>query len=143
MSEIILSRENIAPLEELKKSLSHEAQQILEWIRLSVNDTLNKAYGATDFQSFIKLIDSIFDTTPTRFINGLVENEAGQNLWSLKVLTIALMLWLDTFEALRLFGEHYESVQKNPEWNNHTNIRNLDIFGIEAVKIYGVPFSAK
>lgn len=143
MNEIILSHENTFPLQDLKNSLSSEAQAILEWIRLSTNDVMNHTYGSSDFQSFLKLVDSIFDTSPTRFINGELEDAGWKYLWSLKVLTIALMLWLSTDQALRLFGEHYESVQNNPEWDDHQNIRNLDRVWIEWVKIYGVPFKKK
>jgi len=141
--QTIMSAENITPLQEVVESLPNDVKVHFEAIKDAIFIAINKEWNEIEFNNLIRLIDFIFDTSPTRFVNNWVDNDAWKNLWSLKVLSLALLLWVNTDQALKMFGEHWESVQKNPDWNDHPNIRELDGGWIEWVKIYGVPFSEK
>ena len=139
----IISDANITPLQEVVESLPDDVKIHFEAIKDAIFIAINKEWNEIKFDNLIRLIDFIFDTSPTRFVNNWVDNDAWKNLWSLKVLSLALLLWLNTDQALKMFGEHWESVQKNPDWDNHQNIRQLDEFWLEGIKIYGIPFSKK
>jgi len=141
--QVIISSENISPLQEVVETLPDNIKIHFEAIKQAIHLAISKEWNEIEFNKLIRLIDFIFDTTPTRFINNWVDNAAWENLWSLKVLSLALLLWLDTNQALKMFWEHWKSVQSTPDWGNHKNIRELDGWGIEWVKIYGIPFSGK
>lgn len=141
--QIIISDENRTPLQEVVETLPDNIKIHFESIKQAIYLAINREWNEIKFNNLIRLIDFIFDTTPTRFVNNWVDNAAWENLWSLKVLSLALLLWLDTNQALKMFWEHWKSVQSNPDWDNHKNIRELDGWGIEWVKIYGISFSKK
>ena len=88
------------------------------------------------------LIACNYQYTPVRFATGLgsdrVENEAGNNEGSCKILSFAKLQHLDPNATLRLFGDYYwVDVLRHPEAENHRNLRNLMRYGWE-----GVVFSA-
>jgi len=66
------------------------------------------------FADTLAFIAANYDYTPSRFINGAVENAAGENEGSCKTLGLALLEQFTTEEALLAFGEHYQSVLANP-----------------------------
>ncbi|MFP3831694.1 HopJ type III effector protein [Chryseobacterium sp. SIMBA_028] len=87
-----------------------------------------------EFSEVIAYIDQHYDFTPTAFKNGSTANEAGQNNGSCKVFSFAKLQGLTKGQTLSLFGEFYrEDVLKNPNGNDHQNIRNFMEFGWEGV----------
>lgn len=133
-------------VEELKAHIawfSESTQLRLKATQEAVGEILKNENEKIRFLHLIQQIDALFVTHPTAFTNGNVFNEAGKNLSSLKVLTLALLMWLNTDQALRLFWEHWEEVSQNPDWDTHSNIRNLDEVGIQWVKIYGIVFDER
>ncbi len=62
---------------------------------------------------------------PIAFKVGDHENQAGQNLGSLKILWYATQRNLTVGEVLPLFAEHLDAVVQNPDGMDHANIRAL------------------
>ncbi|MGU3373807.1 HopJ type III effector protein [Chryseobacterium sp. M5A1_1a] len=90
------------------------------------------------FSEVIAYIDQHYDFTPTAFKNGSTANEAGQNNGSCKVFSFAKLQELNKQQTLFLFGEFYrEDVLKNPEGNDHQNIRNFINFGWDGISFEG------
>ncbi|MGE8432137.1 HopJ type III effector protein [Chryseobacterium joostei] len=86
------------------------------------------------FNEVIAYIDQHYDFTPTAFKNGSTENGAGQNNGSCKVFSFAKLQGLTKRQTLFLFGEFYrDDVIKNPDGNDHQNIRNFMEFGWDGV----------
>jgi len=111
-----------------------------------------------NFDRFIALIDSIFETHPVEFHNGIINhgetattsasyttliNEAGSNLWSLKVFAFAIMMGYTASQALSLFGEHYNDVIEDPNSGRHLNIEQVYKHWLWGVQIQGMPFRIK
>lgn len=79
-----------------------------------------------DFKEVIVYIDEHYAFVPTKFRNGNVVNEAGENNGSCKVFSFAQLKGLNEEETLALFGDFYrEDVLENPEGTDHQNIRNF------------------
>ena len=93
-----------------------------------------------EFNETIAAIESAYDYTPTAFRNGDVQNEAGQNAGSCKLLSFAKLQGLSETETLACFGKFYrEDVLKNPNGADHQNIRNFMRTGWGGVDFEGFP----
>ncbi len=91
-----------------------------------------------EFADTIAAIESHYDYTPTAFRNGEVENGAGQNGGSCKILAFARLHALSEPETLACFGRYYrDDVLKHPEGSDHPNIRNFMRSGWGGVKFEG------
>ena len=140
---VVISQDNISALQWVEKDLSPEMKAHFANIKKAIIETVNDEWREIKFKALIRLIDFVFDTHPVRFVNGWVDNKAWENLSSLKVLSIALLLWLNTNQALMMFWEHNQSIKKDPNDDNHPNIRELDWNWLEWVKIHWIPFWKK
>ena len=109
----------------------------LNTLRASLNS------GEHVFADTLAFIAAGYDYQPQAFINGDVENAAGQNEGSCKTLGLALLEGLNDEETLLAFGEHYRSVQATPEGSDHGNIRALIANGLAGVKFAGEPLTRK
>ena len=91
-----------------------------------------------EFNDVISFIDEHYDFTQTAFKNGNTFNEANQNNGSCKVFSFAKLNNLSKEETLILFGDFYRNdVLKNPEGNDHQNIRNFIEFGWKGISFEG------
>lgn len=91
-----------------------------------------------EFKDVISFIDEHYDFSPTPFKNGNIINEANQNNGSCKVFSFAKSNNLSKEETLFLFGDFYRNdVLKNPEGNDHQNIRNFIDFGWDGIYFEG------
>ena len=86
------------------------------------------------FSQTLAFIAEHYQYTPSHFINGDVENAAGQNEGSCKTLSLALLEGFSDEEALLAFGEHYRDVLATPAGTDHSNIRALQTHGLSAVR---------
>lgn len=78
------------------------------------------------FAETMAVIDSHYHFTPTTFSNGNLENEAGQNSGSCKIFAFGKLHNLSEQQTLACFGDYYrEDVLKQPDANDHQNIRNF------------------
>jgi hypothetical protein len=99
--------------------------------------------GEHAFADTLAFIAEGYEYQPQRFINGSVENAAGQNEGSCKTVGLALLEGLSDEETLLAFGEHYRSVQATPEGSDHGNIRALIAHGLAGVKFDAEPLKRK
>lgn len=96
------------------------------------------------FKDVIAFIDENYNFTPMKFTNGETINEAGQNNGSCKVFSFAKLHNLSKDETLSLFCEFYrDDVLKNPDGNDHQNIRNFIKFGWDGIAFEGEALSKK
>ena len=101
-------------------------------------DNVKPNTESVSFQEVINLIDSNYNFTPTAFKNGNQQNNAGENNGSCKIFAFAKKNNLDKDETLVLFGSYYfDDVLKNPDGNDHQNIRNFMIFGWDGISFDG------
>jgi hypothetical protein len=105
---------------------------------------LNDSPESVEFADVIALIDDAFTFTPTAFINGEVSNDANQNNGSCKLLALGQYLQLTQGQTLALFGGFYrDDVLKNPDGDDHANIRNFMKSGHEGVSFKTFPLFIK
>lgn len=96
------------------------------------------------FQETIEIIESNYNFTPTTFKNGNQTNNAGENNGSCKIFTFAKMHQLEKNQTLALFGSYYfDDVLKNPDGNDHQNIRNFMDFGWDGISFEGEALELK
>ncbi len=96
------------------------------------------------FPEVIAYIDEHYEFTPTRFVNGVTVNEAGQNNGSCKIFSFAKLNGLTAEQTLALFGDYYrKDVLENPEGTDHQNIRNFMLKGWEGIRFEGDALKAK
>ncbi|MDQ1095399.1 MULTISPECIES: HopJ type III effector protein [Chryseobacterium] len=109
-----------------------------------LKEQLKNTPETIQFKEVIAYIDEYYDFTPTKFTNGNTVNEAGQNNGSCKVFSFARLNDLSKEETLNLFGEFYrEDVLKNPEGNDHQNIRNFMQYGWAGISFEGEALKTK
>lgn len=78
------------------------------------------------FQETINVIEENYDFVPTAFKNGNQHNNTGENNGSCKIFSFAKLQNLSKETTLACFGSYYfEDVLKNPDGNDHQNIRNF------------------
>lgn len=99
--------------------------------------------GHHSFADTLAFIAESYIYQPQAFTNGNVENAAGQNEGSCKILGLALLEGFSDEETLLAFGEHYRSVQATPEGSDHGNIRSLIANGLAGVTFEGQPLARK
>lgn len=105
---------------------------------------LKSTPDAIQFGETIAAIDTHYHFTPTRFQNGNLVNEAGQNSGSCKIFSFAQMHNLSEKQTLACFGDYYrKDVLQNPEAKDHQNIRNFMQSGWSGIQFDSTPLSAK
>ena len=73
-----------------------------------------------------------------------MENRKGENRRSCKIFAFAKLNALSQQETLHCFGSNYrEDVLKNPDTDNHQNIRTYIRHGIDAVQFAQQPLAPK
>lgn len=95
------------------------------------------------FAQTLAFIAEHYTYAPQAFVNGGVENAAGQNEGSCKTLGLALLENLTDEQALLCFGEHYRDVIATPEGSDHANIRGLIKHGLNGVQFQSLPLTRK
>lgn len=108
----------------------------------SLDQLLNQLENSpttVEFNQVIEVINAHYHYTPTRFTNGKgdsqVSNEAGTNEGSCKIFAFAQDQQLGEEQTLNCFGDYYRTdVLKNPDGNDHGNIRGFIQFGWDGIK---------
>lgn len=99
---------------------------------------LNATPNQITFADTIATVDANYDFTPTAFRNGELQNAAGQNSGSCKLLSLAQLHTLSVEQTLHCFGEYYRTdVLQHPDAIDHQNIRNFIRFGWDGVRFEG------
>lgn len=91
-----------------------------------------------EFSDTMAVIDANYNFTPTTFTNGDTRNEADQNNGSCKIFAFGLLNKLSEQQTLACFGSYYrDDVLKNPDGDDHQNIRNFISTGWQGIQFYG------
>ena len=102
--------------------------QLLEKIR--------RTPESVEFSEVMQVINEYYQYTPTRFVNGTIVNEAGENEGSCKIFAFASMHDLDREQTLACFGAYYrDDVLKQPKALDHKNIRIFMASGWDGIEI--------
>lgn len=118
---------------------------------MTVNEFIEKTASAPEsisFQGTMDVISEYYDYSPTRFTNGLeddqVENLAGSNEGSCKIFAFAKLNGLSEAQTLTCFGDFYrDDVLKNPQGTDHANIRTFMRHGWAGIAFDGEALVAK
>ena len=96
---------------------------------MNTQDFLNRLQtqpNHIEFADTMATIDNNYNYTPCSFKNGDIENPAGSNEGSCKLLAFAKIQGLSEEQTLACFGHYYrDDVLKNPKGRDHGNIRNF------------------
>ncbi|MGL6259407.1 HopJ type III effector protein [Vibrio sp. WXL103] len=107
-------------------------------------ERLNNEPAEIQFSETMAVIDALYDFTPTDFTNGAVENLAGTNNGSCKILAFGQLQGLSKEQTLSCFGDYYRiDVLGNPSGDDHANIRNFILHGWDKVSFKGQPLIEK
>ena len=87
------------------------------------------------FEEVMEMIDTHYESQLLEFKNGDIVNQQGENEGSAKLLSYAALSNMDKDTTLKLWGQYYREVLKDPTGNSHQNIRNFMKYGWD-----GVPF---
>ncbi|MGN0921482.1 MAG: HopJ type III effector protein [Cellvibrio sp.] len=101
---------------------------------LAFIEKLKKTPELVQFRETIEVIDTQYDFVETEFTNHLIHNAAGQNNGSCKIFSFGKLNKLTKDETLACFGDYYrEDVLKNPNGEDHQNIRNFILAGWDGI----------
>jgi len=97
-----------------------------------------------NFEQVMQVISENYNYQPVTFTNGELVNEAGTNEGSCKIFYFAKLNGLTEQQTLACFGRFYrDDVVKNPQGNDHGNIRNFIQTGWNNIKFNSVALSPK
>jgi hypothetical protein len=95
------------------------------------------------FQQSTGIIDQMYHFQPCAFKNGELNNAAGENTGSCKILAFGALHQLSEPQTLFLFGDYYQAVLANPKGDDHQNIRNFMRSGWDGVHFEQQPLQLK
>lgn len=91
------------------------------------------------FNDVMAFIAAHYQYQPVAFSNGEVINKLGENEGSCKIFYFAMLNDLSVQQTLHCFGDYYRNdVLKNPDGDDHANIRNFINTGWPGVSFEGV-----
>ncbi|KGJ86519.1 HopJ type III effector protein [Colwellia psychrerythraea] len=106
-------------------------------------DELSANAEKISFEQVMHVISEHYNYTPASFSNGDLVNEAGTNEGSCKIFYFAKLNQFTEQQTLNCFGRFYrDDVVKNPQGNDHANIRNFIQNGWSKVKFNTVALSS-
>ncbi len=85
------------------------------------------------FKEILNYIEEHYQSNPSAFKNGELQNSEDENQGSAKTLFFAQLNNLSKEDTLKLFAEHYQSVLEDLNGTSHQNIRNFMNYGWEGV----------
>lgn len=105
---------------------------------------LNTTPDSIEFSDTMAVIEALYNFTETAFINGKIQNKAGENSGSCKLFTFARLQGLDQQQTLACFGAYYrDDVLQNLKADNHQNIRHFMNSSWEGVVFSGDALSLR
>lgn len=112
-----------------------------------LNDLLNKLQAAPssiEFDEAIAVIDATYEFTPTKFYNGYLVNESGENSASCKLFALGRLNKFTKQQMLHCFGDYYrKDVLSNPTGDDHQNIRYFMKTGWSGIQFETIPLKQK
>ena len=108
----------------------------------SLLERLSREPETVEFSRVIELIDQHYNFTPTRFSNGGLVSQAGENSGSCKIFAFAKLHELSEAETLACFGHYYrDDVLNHPNGEDHQNIRRFMLSGWAGLDMPVMPLS--
>jgi HopJ type III effector protein len=108
------------------------------------NANVEMSADALTFEEVMEVIDTWYESGLIEFRNGDVVNGPGENEGSAKLLSYAALSVLDKDTTLKLWGQYYREVVKDPNGDSHANIRNFMKYGWDGVSFdYGIALTRK
>jgi len=118
---------------------------------------LRESPKSINFSETMEVIESNYEFTPTSFVNGDLENKAGENSGSCKLFSFAKIQGLSLDETLACFVQglsqaetlacfgaiYFEEVLGDPAGTGHQNIRNFMKSGFEGLTMNGEALTVK
>lgn len=105
---------------------------------------LTQSPDTLTFEETITQIDAMYDFVETAFQNGDIENAAGENSGSCKVLSFAIKHELDEHQTLNMFAQYYrKDVLGNLMGDDHQNIRQFMRHGFDKLAFAGEALQEK
>ncbi len=98
-------------------------------------EKLNATPENIQFEETMAVIDSLYVFTETAFVNGDVDNKAGENSGSCQLLSFAQLQKLSKQQTLHCFGQYYRDVLESPSADSHQNIRQFMKRGWDEVSL--------
>lgn len=93
---------------------------------------------SVSFDKTMQVIHDHYNFTASGFDNGSLHNEAGSNEGSCKIFAFAKHHRLSDAQTLACFGDYYrKDVLQHPENNDHANIRQFMLTGLEGIHFPG------
>jgi HopJ type III effector protein len=100
-------------------------------------EKLKTTSEAVSFQDTIATVEANYTFVETKFINGSLTNEVGQNSGSCKLFAFAQLQNLSKEDTLHCFGDYYrKDVLQDPNGDGHQNIRNFMKTGWEGIHFF-------
>ena len=97
-----------------------------------------------EFDEVMQVLNDHYTYTPSPFVNGEMNNAAGENEGSCKIFAFALLHALDSEQTLACFGKYYrDDVLGEPEGSNHQNIRSFMRNGWRGIEFSRPALAAK
>jgi len=119
----------------------------IEEVSITLADFISKLDSnaeSINFEQVMQVISENYNYQPVTFTNGELVNEAGTNEGSCKIFYFAKLNGLTEQQTLACFGRFYrDDVVKNPQGNDHGNIRNFIQTGWNNIKFNSVALSPK
>jgi len=108
---------------------------------MNLNEFLQRLENSSEqieFTDTMAVIEEAYTFTPTKFTNGDTVNNADQNNGSCKIFAFGLLNKLSEQQTLACFGSYYrDDVLKNPDGDDHQNIRNFISTGWQGIQFDG------
>ena len=99
---------------------------------------LERTPNNIEFTETMSVIEATYSFTPTSLTNGVTLNQAGENNGSCKIFAFGILNKLSEQQTLACFGNYYrDDVLKNPEGEDHQNIRNFMVSGWQGTSFEG------
>lgn len=99
---------------------------------------LKRDPSSIEFSDSMGVIDQNYHFSAIAFTIGSQDNNAGENQGSCKLIAFAKHHELEVEQTLNMFGAYYrDDVLKNPEGDDHQNIRNFMASGWDGVSFDG------
>lgn len=107
-------------------------------------EKLSAAPQDIEFTDTMAVIEKYYHFTETAFNNGVQINAPGENSGSCKLFSFALLHNLNEAQTLACFGHYYrDHVLKNPDADDHQNIRQFMINGWQGIQFSGQALTKK
>lgn len=108
---------------------------------MNLNEFLQRLRNSPEqieFTDTMAVIEGAYTFMPTKFTNGDTVNNPDQNNGSCKIFAFGLLNKLSEQQTLACFGSYYrDDVVKNPNNNDHQNIRNFMSTGWQGIQFDG------